>query len=263
MNPNLATTSPNSSSRPFAQKGADSGKAKKWVDRQRHEREVHEACRLLYVAATRAREELHFFARLCYKSTNGAPTELVQPRESLLRTAWPAWQTEIQRRFDEGRAAVSLAQPATVDSIAASSSEPASGNLFEFQSFADEPTLLRRLPPEFSASRAALVHDEDEPLVGAGRLYERHEGGLLSRALGKAVHALFQQLAQRLATQTPVAALAALTEQRPRIAADLRATGIDSSKAVRMAAQALQIVHQAANDPARTVDSCAAPRRCQ
>ena len=234
---------------PFAQKGADSGKAKKWVDRQRHEREVHEACRLLYVAATRAREELHFFARLCYKSTNGAPTELVQPRESLLRTAWPAWQTEIQRRFDEGRAAVSLAQPATVDSIAASSSEPASGNLFEFQSFADEPTLLRRLPPEFSASRAALVHDEDEPLVGAGRLYERHEGGLLSRALGKAVHALFQQLAQRLATQTPVAALAALTEQRPRIAADLRATGIDSSKAVRMAEQALQIVHQAANDP--------------
>ena len=48
---------------PFAQKGADSGQAKKWVDRQRHERELYEACRLLYVAATRAREELHFSAR--------------------------------------------------------------------------------------------------------------------------------------------------------------------------------------------------------
>ena len=73
-------------------KGADSGKAKKWVDRQRHERELQEACRLLYVAATRAREELHFFARPRFKSANGAPTELVEPRESLLRTGWPAWK---------------------------------------------------------------------------------------------------------------------------------------------------------------------------
>ncbi len=232
---------------PFAQKGAGSGVAKKWVDRQCHERELHEACRLLYVAATRAREELHFFARLCYKAANGAPAELVPPRESLLRTAWPAWQTEIQRRFDEWRATASLAQPAVLGSIAAS--ESASGTLFEFQPFADEPTLLRRLPLEFALSSAPLTRDADQPPVGAGRLYERHEGGFLSRALGKAVHALLQQLAQRLATQTRQAALAALTQQRPRIAADLRATGMDSAKAVRMAEQALQIVHQAAGDP--------------
>jgi ATP-dependent exoDNAse (exonuclease V) beta subunit len=229
---------------PFAQKGADSGKAKKWVDRQRHERELHEASRLLYVAATRAREELHFFARPSYKSMNGAPSELVEPRESLLRTAWPAWQTEIQRRFEEWRAA-SLAQPVTLDSIAASGS----GNLLQFESAADEPTLVRRLPPEFSASPAPPAPAADEPLVGAGRLYERHEGGLLSRAFGKAVHALLQQLAQPGATQTREAALAALAQQQPRIAATIRAAGIDPAKAARLATQALQIVLQAAGDP--------------
>ncbi len=230
---------------PFAQKGADSGKAKKWVDRQHHERELHEACRLLYVAATRAREELHFFARPCYKSVNRAPTELVEPRESLLRTAWPAWQTEIQRRFDEWRA-ISVAQPATLDSIAAAGS----GNLLQFGSAADEPTLVRRLPPEFSASLALHVPAAaDEPLVGAGRLYERHEGGLLSRALGKAVHALLEQLAQRTAPGTLEAALAALVQQKPRIAAGIRAAGIDPGAAVRMAAQAVDIVRRAANDP--------------
>ena len=101
--------------------------------RQRHEREVQEACRLLYVAATRAREELHFFARPSYKSVNGAPSSSVEPRESLLATAWPAWKDEIQRRFDDWRASASLAEPATIDSIAASDPSSASGNLFEFQ----------------------------------------------------------------------------------------------------------------------------------
>ena len=230
---------------PFAQKGADSGQAKKWVDRQRHERELQEACRLLYVAATRAREELHFFARPCYKSANGAPTELVEPRESLLRTAWPAWQTEIQRRFDEWCAA-SLAKPTTLDSIAASGS----GNLLQFEPAADEPTLLRRLPPDFVTPSVSLFTSAgEEPLVGAGRLYERHEGGLLSRALGKAVHALLQQFAQRLATETREAALAALTQQQPRIAATIRAAGIEPGAALRMAAQAIDIVRHASGDP--------------
>jgi len=234
---------------PFSKKGADSGNAKKWVDRQRREREVHEACRLLYVAATRVREELHFFARPSYKSVNGVPSGLIEPRESLLRTAWPAWKDEIQRRFDEWRAA-SAAQPTTLDSIAASDSSSASGNLFEFESVADQPTLVRRLPPHFALDASTLsIKAGDEALVGAGRLYERHEGGLVSRALGKAVHALLQQLAQRPAPETLEAAVAALVQQQPRIAATIRAAGIDSSYASRLTAEAIEITRRAAEDP--------------
>jgi ATP-dependent exoDNAse (exonuclease V) beta subunit len=72
---------------------------------------------------------------------------------------------------------------------------------------------------------------------------------LLSRALGKAVHALLQQLAQRLATETREAALATLAQQQARIAAIIRSAGIDPATANRMAAQALQIVLQVAGDP--------------
>ncbi len=240
---------------PFQQKGTEGGAAKKCVDSLVHERESHEACRLLYVAATRAREELHFFARPLYKSANGAPTELIQPRESLLLTAWPAWQAEIQRRFHEWRANLtSVAGPTTLASVAASESdpqtEPASGNLFEFQPIANQPTLLRRLPPGFAASSAPLsVSAADEPLVGAGRLYERHEGGLLSRALGKAVHALLQHLAERLTTETREVALAALAREHARISAIIRAVGVASAQSNRMATQAIEIVHQAAADP--------------
>lgn len=232
---------------PFQQKGADSGNAKKWVDRVRRDRESQEARRLLYVAATRAREELHLFARPSYKTAGGGATELVQPRESLLKTAWPAWESEIRRKFSEWAAlAAATPQPSTVESLAASAGD----NLLEMPAATPKPTRLRRLPLGFPAdSGESSFPSADEPLLGAGRLYERHEGGLSSRALGRAVHALLQQLAQHLATQTRAAALTTLTQQQPRIAASIRETGIEPASANHIAAQALRIVFQAASDP--------------
>jgi hypothetical protein len=113
-----------------------------------------------------------------------------------------------------------------------------------------KPTLLRRLPPVYRpASAEGSSAGVDEVLVGAGRLYERHEGGLLSRTLGSAVHSLLQQLAQLLATQPRDAARVALTQMQPRIAATIRSAGIEPSHASRIAAQALQIVLKTAGDP--------------
>ncbi len=56
---------------PFQRKGEDRGKAKAWVDRVYRERESQETRRILYVAATRAREELHLFARPACKEEGG------------------------------------------------------------------------------------------------------------------------------------------------------------------------------------------------
>jgi hypothetical protein len=72
---------------------------------------------------------------------------------------------------------------------------------------------------------------------------------LISRALGNAVHALLQQFAQLLVSQTREAALATLTRQQPRIAATIRSAGVEPATASRIAAQALQTVIQAAGDP--------------
>jgi ATP-dependent exoDNAse (exonuclease V) beta subunit len=231
---------------PFQSKGGDRGAAKKWVDRVRREREKQESRRLLYVAATRARDELHFFARPSYKTEQDGSFSLVDPRDSLLATAWPAWQAEIHRQFDEWIARAALtAEPSTIESLAAS----AGGNLSVMPSVLS-PALLRRLPPDYrppSAQFSAAV--PDEPLLGAGRLYERHEGGLLSRALGKAVHTLMQQYAQLLATQPDEAARAALAQMQPRIAATVRAAGVEPRHAGRIATQALQTVLKAAGDP--------------
>jgi ATP-dependent helicase/nuclease subunit A len=232
---------------PFSPKGSDRSEAKKWVDDLRRAREKQEERRLLYVAATRAREELHLFARLSWKTAKDGYPALVEPRDSLLQAAWPAWETEIRRRFDEWVAlAASTAEPSTIDSVAAGAGD----NLIEIGPSERRPTMLRRLPLGFRGQAAEFASTSgDEAIVGTGRLYERHEGGLQSRALGKAVHALLQQLAQLLATQTRESALAKLSLQQPRIAATVRASGIEPAAANRIAVQAFKIVLRAADDP--------------
>ena len=111
------------------------------------------------------------------------------------------------------------------------------------------PIRMRRLPSSYQTASDELSFAAEEPLTGAGSLYERHEGGLISRALGKAVHEILQHFAQLRVTETSQAAEAKLARLGPRITANLRASGIDASEAERIAAQALEIVLRAASDP--------------
>jgi len=238
---------------PLQPKGAESGSAKSLVDKVCRERESQETRRLLYVAATRARDELHLFARPEFKTADDQSLALVPPTGSLLATAWPGLRAEVQHRFEEWCAdqsaqAAQTDESQTIDSLAASAEKvlalPAPPD-----ASAPTPTRVRRLPPSYQPACAEFPFATYEPPVGAGRLYERHEGGLLSRALGKAVHELFQHFAQRLATETSEVARESLVRVQPRISANLRAFGIDAGEANRIAAQAVEMVLRAADDP--------------
>ncbi|MGB9287364.1 MAG: 3'-5' exonuclease, partial [Terracidiphilus sp.] len=224
---------------PFQPKGAARGDAKAFVDGARREREKQELRRLLYVAATRARNELHLLARLDVKTEKNGSLTLATAKDTLLSTAWPAYEAEIQRRFNEWSAARQQEhpEPVTIDSIAAGEEQQRT------------PAALRRLPADFVVAMPGALHGgEDAPLLGAGRLYERHEGGLLSRAFGQAAHVLLQRLAQLLATQSQDAALAALAAFVPRVAADIRSVGIDAQQSSRIAQDALALARNATAD---------------
>ncbi|MGD0548702.1 MAG: 3'-5' exonuclease, partial [Terracidiphilus sp.] len=86
---------------PFQRKGQERCSAKAWVDRVYRERESQEMRRILYVAATRAREQLHLFARPACKQEEGGSLALVQPANSLLATAWPALEEQVRARLDD------------------------------------------------------------------------------------------------------------------------------------------------------------------
>jgi ATP-dependent exoDNAse (exonuclease V) beta subunit len=263
---------------PLQRKREGRGRAKEWVDRVYRERESQETRRILYVAATRAREELHFFARPACKEKDGDLT-LVEPVNSLLATAWPALQEEVNARFEEWKTTRTVSvtdNNQEVVSLAASSE----GNLVEMPS-PIRPTLLRRLPPDYrpaqdqASPRAPSFRltgvpgdrssslgwsgervEDDEPQTSisspstiAPSLYPRHEGGSLSRALGTAVHTLLEELSRlrnRLDWQT---ARSALQQFEPRIAAQVRAVGVDQLQASQIASEALRLALEASHDP--------------
>ena len=235
---------------PFQRKGEDRGTTKAWVDRVHRERERQEMRRILYVAATRAREELHIFARPACKLAEGE-LALVQPSNSLLATAWPALEEEVRARFAEWKAARAATETGEEEEIATIAASVES-NLLEMPSLV-RPTPLRRLPPDYRpAPEEALWNSAAESAVsgiGPARLFTRHEGGLLSRALGTAVHRLLEELARLRTTLDWEHARAALVGYEPRLAAQVRAAGVDRPQSDRLAAQALSLALNASRDP--------------
>jgi ATP-dependent helicase/nuclease subunit A len=250
---------------PLQSKGTDRGSSKAWVDRVYRDRESQEDRRILYVAATRAREELHLFARPAYKTESDGTLNLVEPPNSLLATAWPALEDEVRARFEDwkaARAASHANQNQEIESIAASGESNLS-----IMPNPVRPTPLRRLPPNFqpaqseASSQAAsespdlaeMLRAPSFPRLSAERVgnlaFSRHEGGLLSRALGTAVHALLEELSRLRATTDWNAAREALQRLEPRIAAQVRASGIDRTQAAQIAAQALHHALNASHDP--------------
>ncbi len=115
-----------------------------------------------------------------------------------------------------------------------------------------QPTILHRLPRDYRTARSKdlAVREESQSAIGMDntRLFQRHEGGLLSRALGSAVHALLESLAKLRKTFEWDQARAALGHLQPRIAAQIRAAGMDSSNSNAIAAEALRLALDASHD---------------
>lgn len=227
---------------PLPTKGSRSGEAKAWVDRVFRERESQEMRRILYVAATRAREELHLFARPSYKE-DGGELILAEPADCLLATAWPAFEDEVRAQFDAWRSSTTHDdEEEFVPALAAQ------GELV-----AMKPTLLHRLPVNFvaPASIASRIGSTAQTPIGleTRELYTRHEGGLLARVLGTAVHSLLEELARLRATLEWPAARDAMATQVPRIAAQIRSAGAGVTQSESIAQRALALALAASRDP--------------
>jgi ATP-dependent exoDNAse (exonuclease V) beta subunit len=234
---------------PVQRKGEDRGRAKLWVDSVYRKRETQEIRRILYVAATRAREELHLFARAEFKRARNGEQTLRSPRESLLSAAWPALEREIQMRF---AALTSAPERAELVSLAAQGENNLVQMALPFSVLNAKPAVLRRLPFDYQPSQV----DDGSPrsarsLAGdeAEELYQRHEGGAASRALGTAVHAFFEELARLTATLGTEAARAELGAAKAKIEAKIRTIGMARPEAERLASQALEIAVRASQDP--------------
>ena len=229
---------------PVQTKGGERSKTRLWVDRLYRDREQQESRRIFYVAATRAREELQLFARPEYRDDPVDP-RMNEPWNCLLATAWPAFGAEIRGRFADwlsDRSASRHRLPGSLDALAASAAPPPL-----------KPTQMRRLPADFQplSFDAAPPRTVDRtPLeIGADEAFQRHEGGLHSRALGSAVHKLLEEFSRRPEMHTHADRAVTLQQMLPRVKAQVRAAGVAPAQALTLATRALHIVLDALNDP--------------
>jgi len=148
---------------PIKETGADSEPAYEYLKRLDREAEDTEAARLLYVAATRAKQHLHLLA---------CPRKMMPPARSLLACAWPV-----------------------AESLYGGLEPPEkSGTGAEERA----PTILRRLPEswELPAAPAPAVHTAPAEERGAEDEIEFSWAGETARHVGTVVHRWLQRIAE-------------------------------------------------------------------
>lgn len=175
---------------PIGLQGEDSEPLYKWVRKQRQIRFDEERKRLLYVACTRARRELHLFGTAVARPTGIG----LQNNDSLLATAWPALQTE----FESVQRTSAVAVPASVvpfpipgvlEEVAATT-EPATRLTLRRLALDSEPAM-----PAVNVTVADAFSLSDPGTPG----FVRPEGSRQARLVGSVIHTLLERLGPGLA----------------------------------------------------------------
>ncbi len=241
---------------PIGNKGEDPSLTYKWVGRQKQNREAEERKRLLYVACTRAREELHLFATVLETDKGFAPRS-----GSLLDTAWPAlksvFDAEHAKRNATPQSGKLLEFP-----VAAPDEEPGESILervaAEGGATTPDPnhkTFFYRLPsnwapPSITPNIVWTSQKFETTPAAAEREPQRPHGSHASRILGTIVHALFDRAAQLLARGRSAADLrGALAEFRRQANTLIRNEGLAPQEAAAAANSAVQALEKTLADP--------------
>jgi ATP-dependent exoDNAse (exonuclease V) beta subunit len=218
---------------PLGPQEEDTHQLYRWVRKQRQIRLDEERKRLLYVACTRARNELHLLGTATVTRNGVRPSER---GDTLLDTAWPALQQDFVTALQDSRARVITF--------------PTPGILEEIAAVAD-PTPRRapqRLPLDSeppSPAQNLTVTGLISSVQPDAPEFLRPEGSRQARLIGAAVHALLERLGPQLAS--------------------LNAAQIRSSAAAWLRSQALtgDAHRSATNAVTKLLLACAADPVCQ
>jgi ATP-dependent helicase/nuclease subunit A len=202
-----------------------------WIGKLQGRREDDEAKRLLYVAATRARTELHLLGTATVKNNGELGSG---SSRSLLGIAWPALKNDFDRAYSE----LEPAKQQTEFDFATETIPQQTA--FDFDRAA--PSIrLRRLPADWKPREVAVATGVIEPIV---ERIERPRAGLGARAFGTVVHALLEDLAGR----DGMDAAGEVKGWRPRATALLRAAGLPRTEAEGQSAEVVRALLGVLND---------------
>lgn len=223
---------------PIKSKGGAGQELNDWMASIVKSREKAERKRLLYVACTRAREELHLFAALTLNREGAASA----PSGSLLDSAWPAASAIFAEH--NGQTTQAPAPQLAVLDLAASA-DPVQ------TAAAEAPVRAVRVIRRFPARTPAPAERSARTAEGfpSPRLAVL-EGSFAARVLGNTLHSFLEELTRRLAAGTPAdELLRELPTWAARARAVLRAGGTGTSGLSAAGAQVLLGLRTTLLDP--------------
>jgi len=195
-----------------------------WIERLQQQRQAHEDGRLLYVAATRARKQLHWLA--CIPIIDG---DVTAPREnSLLQRLWPAVEDECRRALTER----------AID---------ASGDVASAPLTATYDQSLRRLPVGWTLPIAPPAVDwHDDALSAAEPAVEFSWAGENARRIGMVVHRWLQRIADDALRGWNAEKVRAIA---PHFERELAAAGISGGELKAARSRVAQALTSTLSDP--------------
>jgi ATP-dependent helicase/nuclease subunit A len=200
------------------------------------EKGAHEAGRLLYVAATRAKKHLHLLGDVKLSAKDDA-IELKPPaRGSLLEKLWPAVEAEFDRA-----AAMS---PSTADATDA----PSTGSRQEGWAEGQTSQVLRRLPSDWSspAPSPAAIWTPPADTARVGDDIEYSWVGETARHVGSAVHRWLQRIAEDELIGWNAARIESMRESFNN---ELAALGVEEAQLAAAVERAARALANALADP--------------
>ena len=240
---------------PIWQRGDAVDRLNRWLSTVRRERNFAEVRRLLYVACTRAREELHLFAA-CERSTSSG-NQVLQPRsDTLLGAAWPVAGELFARHQPAGSTPAANPDHTVVTLPPADDDDALVGLALAAAAEHATAPIVHRLPltfnplARFNVPIAQRLSHPSASVITPASSFDRPEGSFGVRAFGNVVHRFLQIISQQLErANDPEALLSELAGWSPRLHAALRGEGLAPSHAQREAPRALTALSNALTDP--------------
>jgi ATP-dependent exoDNAse (exonuclease V) beta subunit len=215
---------------PIRDSSAEASRLGRWIRHQRATRLRRERARLLYVACTRARRQLHLFGAVPCDRPDGARAA-PDPR-SLLAILWPACEAE----FRDGLAAA----PAATDATVAGSEPSIAAPLLRVAAGWQVPSLPQRVSID-AVPVSSIVVGESPDFDWAGET---------ARIVGTVVHAELERCA-RLGTLSEAAGAADAADGAglSRIARALTVAGIEARELPAAEERVLRALRATLADP--------------
>jgi ATP-dependent helicase/nuclease subunit A len=205
-----------------------------WIRKQQSRRDDDETRRLLYVAATRARSELHLFGTATTKVAKDGVSDLTPGnKHTMLGVAWPAFKDVFWEAW-----AKEEAKP----------KPPPQQGMLPFHPLRDT-IRWRRLPGDWKPKQFAITSGQVDKDVES---FERPRGSLAVRALGTVVHAFLEDLSRLEGIAVSGASPVVYEEVgrwKPRAKTLLRSMGLPPTEAERGAFDTVRALQAVLNDP--------------